>query len=174
MAVVVDQTIPFSQSDLDLENPSRWNALLPLIRPSVFRAQAPKGQTVLLDRRLIKSRYVQLAAIGRSGNFSSHLLSEKNVTAIVTEQGGAGILTASDILHTLESSGFDVSQGLLVVRMGKETRIEPVHDNILQIEIEDELRLDHILALLNHATESTKYANPLVFMDLYWLLTYIS
>ncbi|KAL9079327.1 MAG: hypothetical protein Q9157_001757 [Trypethelium eluteriae] len=156
MAVVVDQTIPFSKSDLDLENPARWNALLPLMRPSLRQAQTPKGQTILIDQSLQSSPYVQLAAIGRSGNFSSHLLSERNVVAIVTEKEGAGILTAHDILHTLQSAGISVSQGLVVARFGKETQIEPVHDNILEIEVDDELKLDHILALLSQATESAK------------------
>ena len=156
MAVVVEQTNPFSKPDLDLENPSRWNNLLPLVRPSVIRAQTPKGQTVLVDRDLANSRYVQVAAVGRSGNLSSHLLSERNVAAIVTQQGGAGILTAHDIQHTLQSTGISLSQGLVVAKVGKETRIEPLQDNVLELVVEDELKLDHVLALLNHATESTK------------------
>ena len=160
MAIVVEQTIPFSKSDLDLENSSRWHTLLPLIRPSVVHAQTAKGQTILLDQNLAKSRYVQVAAVGKSGNFSSHLLSERNVAAIVTEQTGAGILTAQDVRHTLQSNDINLSQGLIVARVGRETRIEPVHDNILEIEVNDELRLDHILALLNHTTESAKYFHP--------------
>ena len=156
MAVVVEQTIPFSTSSLDLENPSRWNSLFPLIRPSVKAVRTPKGQHILVDEALSKSKYLRVAAVGSSGNFSSKLLDERSVTAVVTEKAGAGILTTQDIQHAIHSAGISQDQGLVVVRVGKERRVEAQGSNVLDIETESELQQDHVLHLLGNATDSCR------------------
>lgn len=156
MAVVVEQTIPFSQSSLDLENPSRWNDLLPLIRPTVKAVRTPKGQNILVDEALAKSKYLRVAAIGTPGNFSSKLLDDRNVTAIVTERSGAGILTVQDIQHAINSSGVGQDQGLIVVRSAKKRRVEAHGSDLLEIDTESELQQDHVLHLLGNATDSCR------------------
>ena len=86
---------------------------------------------------------MRVAAVVNVGNFSSKLLDDRNVTAIVTEKAGAGILTAQDIQHALHSSGIGPEQGLVVVRSGSKTRVE-VHDaDIVDVETEGELQQDH-------------------------------
>lgn len=156
MAVVVEQTIPFSSSTLDLENSSRWNNLFPLIRPSVKAVQTHKGQSILVDEALAKSKYVRVAAVGSLGNFSSKLLDDRNVTAIVTEQAGAGLLTVQDIQHAIHSAGIGQDQGVVVVRNGKKRRVEVHSSDVLEIESESELQQDHILHLLGNATDSCR------------------
>ena len=156
MAVVVEQTIPFSSSSLDIENPSRWNTLFPLIRPSIKAVRTPKGQSILIDAALAKSKYLRIAAVGSLGNFSSKLLDNRNVTAIVTERSGAGILTAQDIQHAIHSAGIGQDQGLVMVRLGKERRVEVHGSDILEIETEGELQHDHILHLLGDASDSCR------------------
>ena len=113
MAVVVEQTIPFSPSALDLQNPHRWNDLFPLIRPSVREVQTAKGQHILVNQALAKSKYVNIVAVGNPGNFSSKLLDEKHVTAIVTAKAGAGVLTPQDIHHVLQTVGAAEKQGVV-------------------------------------------------------------
>ncbi|KAL1617687.1 hypothetical protein SLS54_007691 [Diplodia seriata] len=110
MSVVVEQTIPWSPETLDLTNPKRWTTLFPLLRPSVVPVTTSKGQTILLNRALRNSPYIQIAAIGRSGNFSSKFLSDSHITAIVTETSGAGILTAQDVRYTLEQNGIKTAE----------------------------------------------------------------
>ena len=156
MAVVVEQTIPFSSSSLDVENPSRWNSLFPLIRPSVKAELTPKGQNILIDEAHAKGKYLRVAAIGSSGNFSSKLLDNKNVTAIITEKAGAGILTAQDVQHAIYSRGIGEQQGIVIVRSGKQSRVEVHGSDIIEIETESELQQDHVLHLLGDATESCK------------------
>lgn len=156
MAVVVEQTIPFSSSSLDLENPTRWNNLFPLIRPTVKPVQTAKGQHILVDSNQAKSKFVHIAAVGSLGNFSSKLLDDRNVTAVVTQQSGAGILTAQDIQYTINQAGAGDQQSTVVVRCGKKRRVEVHGSDIIEVEADGELELDHILHLLSNATESCR------------------
>ena len=105
MAVVVEQTIPFPASDLDLDNPGRWNKLFPLIRPSVKAIQTTKGQTVLIDTAAHNDKHVRVIAVGTAGNFSSKLLSDRHVSGIVTEdrKGGVGAVDVGlSLIHISE------------------------------------------------------------------------
>ena len=156
MAVVVEQTVPFSADVLDLNNTSRWNTLFPLIRPTVKAVQTPKGQSILIDEAHAKTKYVRIAAVGNEGNFSSKLLDERNVCAIVTERQGAGLLTAGDIQHAIYSSGIGEHQGVVVVRSGHQRRVEVHGSDLIEVQTEDELQMDHVLHLLGNATESCK------------------
>ena len=165
MAVVVEQTIPFSSATLDLGNATRWNTLLPLIRPSLKTVQTHKGQNIIVDTAKAGSRYVHIVAVGTSGNFSSKLLDDKHVTAIVTQETGAGILHATDLPHTLQSAGIDVPHGVVVVRAGKQRKVEAHQPDVLEIETDGELEQDHVLQLLGTATETTR-TNPHHISDL--------
>lgn len=165
MAVVVEQTIPFSSSTLDLENATRWNTLLPLIRPSIKAVQTQKGQHILVDTAKAEGKYVHVVAVGTSGNFSSKLLDDKYVTAIITQEKGAGVLHATDLPHALQSAGIQVKQGVVVVRAGKQKKVEAHQPDVLEIELSSELEQDHVLHLLGHATETTR-SNPHHISDL--------
>lgn len=156
MAVVVEQTIPFSPGALDLDNPSRWNDLLPLIRPTIKAVRTPKGQNILIDEALAKSKYLRVVAVNSLGNFSSKLLDDRNVTAIVTERAGAGLLTTQDIQHAMNSSGIGQGQGLIVVRSAKKRRVEAHGSDLLEVDTESELQQDHVLHLLGNATDSCR------------------
>lgn len=156
MAVVVEQTVPFSAETLDLSNASRWNELFPLVRPTVKAVQTPKGQSILVDEAHAKSKYVRIATVGTTGNFSSKLLDERNVCAIVTETQGAGLLTASDIQHAIYSSGIGENQGVVVVRSGGQRRVEVHGSDLVEVQTEGELQMDHVLHLLGNATESCR------------------
>lgn len=156
MAVVVEQTTPFPASSLDLQNPHRWNDLYPLIRPTVKQVQTAKGQHILVDQALAKSKHVNIAVIGSLGNFSSKLLDEKNVTAIVTEKTGAGVLTIQDIKHALHTVGAAEERGLVIVRTGKSRNVQVHGSDVVEVEAVGELETDHLLHLLGNATESCK------------------
>ncbi|EME43998.1 hypothetical protein DOTSEDRAFT_171965 [Dothistroma septosporum NZE10] len=160
MAVVVEQTMPFSKNMLDLENASRWNELFPLIRPTIQSIQTAKGQNILVDMAKAKDkRYLHIIAAGSVGNFSSKLLDDRHVTAIITDNSGAGILTAEDLPHALTTVGIDVGHGLIMVRAGKERRIDVHGPGVIEIETAGELEQDHVLHLLGTATGGTR-ANP--------------
>jgi hypothetical protein len=159
MAVVVEQTVPFSSSTLDLENASRWNTLFPLIRPTVKSIQTSKGQTILVDTAHADSKFVHIVAFGTSGNLSSKLLDDKHVTAIVTGTSGAGVLTAADLPHTLEKAGIQVPQGVVVVRAGKKRDIQNHAPGVIEIETSGELEQNHVLQLLGTAKDGIR-TNP--------------
>ncbi|TKA31912.1 hypothetical protein B0A54_14806 [Friedmanniomyces endolithicus] len=156
MAVVVEQTIPFSEPSLDLHNSQRWNQLLPLIRPSLKVVRTPKDHALLVDVALAKSTFVHIAAVGTTGAFSSKLLDDRNVTAIVTGQTGAGLPTPSDIRDAMRSAGAVKDQAVVVVRAGKKRRVEMHGKDLVEVEAGGELELDHILHLLANATESCR------------------
>ncbi|KAF7198533.1 Dihydroxyacetone kinase [Pseudocercospora fuligena] len=156
MAVVVEQTIPFDSKVLDIETPSRWNTLFPLIRPSVKATQTAKGQTILVDTSKASSKSVHIVAIGNLGNFSSKLLDEKHITAIVTEQTGAGVLHATDLPCALEGAGIKENHGVVVVRSGKKRSIDTHNPDLIEAMTEGELEQDHLLQLLGTATDTAR------------------
>ncbi|KXT08641.1 hypothetical protein AC579_6559, partial [Pseudocercospora musae] len=156
MAVVVEQTIPFDSKVLDIESPSRWNTLFPLIRPSVKATQTAKGQIILVDTSKARSKSVHIVAIGNLGNFSSKLLDEKYITAIVTEQTGAGILHATDLPYALENAGIKENNGVVVVRSGKKRVIDTHNPDLIEVVTESELEQDHLLQLLGTATDTAR------------------
>ncbi|KXS98483.1 hypothetical protein AC578_2615 [Pseudocercospora eumusae] len=156
MAVVVEQTIPFDSKVLDIDNPSRWNTLFPLIRPSVKATQTAKGQTILVDTSKASSESVHIVAIGNPGNFSSKLLDDKHITAIVTEQTGAGVLHATDLPYALESAGIKENHGVVVVRAGKKRNIDTHNPDLIEVVTESDLEQDHLLQLLGTATDTAR------------------
>lgn len=159
MAVVVEQTLPFPPKTLDLENESRWTNLFPLVRPSVKSITTSKGQNILVDTALASSKFVHIIAVCNPGSLSSKLLDEKHITAIVTEKSGAGILTAPDLPHALQSAGIEVSQGIVVVRAGKKRELHSHTPDVIEVETEGELEADHVLHLLGSATDGIRM-NP--------------
>ncbi|KAK3672107.1 hypothetical protein LTR78_008078 [Recurvomyces mirabilis] len=156
MAIIVEQTIPFPSSSLDLHNERRWTDLLPLVRPTIKAVRTPKGQAILVDKALVKSKFVHIAAVGSLGSFSSKVLDDRNVTAIAIEHSGAGLVTPEDIQQALQSAGVAYERGLVIARVGKKSRVEQRGPNVLEVETEHELALDHILHLLGNATESCR------------------
>ncbi|GAB7339725.1 hypothetical protein MBLNU457_6291t1 [Dothideomycetes sp. NU457] len=156
MAVVVEQTIPFPAQSLDLENPDRWDALFPLIRPTVKAVQTAKGQAILIDTAHADGKHVCVVAVGVLGNLSSKLLSDRHVSAVVTSQRGAGVLTSKDIAHTVENAGFRNVPGFVVVRSGKQRQVELEGSSIVDVEVDGDLELDHVLHLLGSASESCR------------------
>lgn len=157
MAVVVEQTIPFTPQALDLENPKRWNTLFPLIRPSVKTVRTAKGQSILVDTALANDTHIRIAAVGVLGNLSSKLLQDSHVTAVVTEQKGAGLLTARDIANAIQQSGHRNVPGVVVVKSAKKRRVEVHGSDLIEAEVQGDLELDHVLHLIGTASESTRY-----------------
>ncbi|KAI7653457.1 Dak phosphatase, partial [Hortaea werneckii] len=156
MAVAVEQTIPFPQASLDLQNAQRWNNLFPLIRPTVQTIQTAKGQKIMVDKALAQGKHIHIAAIGGLGNFSSKILDNRTATAIITDQSGAGLLTPADIEKALQNAGAAKEQGVVIVRLGKKRRVETHSPGIVEVETEGELEQDHVLHLLANATESAR------------------
>ncbi|KAI6793422.1 Dak phosphatase [Hortaea werneckii] len=156
MAVAVEQTIPFPQASLDLQNAQRWNNLFPLIRPTVQTVQTAKGQKIMVDKALAQGKHIHIAAIGGLGNFSSKILDNRTATAIITDQSGAGLLTPADVEKALQNAGAAKEQGVVIVRLGKQRRVETHSPSIIEVETEGELEQDHVLHLLANATESAR------------------
>jgi hypothetical protein len=156
MSVVVDHTLPFSSAELKLDDAKRWNKLLPLMRPSLTTASQQK-HNILIDDNLVKYPYVQIAAIGTIGNFSSKVLSENRIAAIATDTFGHQKYSAGDIVEALKSRNFGLQTGLVVVRAGSRQDLK-VHEGlgVVEIEVVGELKLDHVLSLLLSSNEATK------------------
>nr|POE87945.1 dihydroxyacetone kinase [Quercus suber] len=153
MAVVVQQTLPFDSPSLDLANPARWARLLPLIRPSVRCVRTSKGQTVLIDTARAKSSQAHVVLVGTPGKFSSKVLDEKAVTAVVTEQDG--VLDVDDVVQSLvHVAGVSDGQGIVVVKIDKERGIRSHDADVLEVDVEGELVADHLLHVLGNATDS--------------------
>jgi hypothetical protein len=160
MAVVVEQTIPFPSSSLDLQNPHRWNELYPFMRSSTKQHEAAKGHTILVRPSLISSKFCMTAAvITSSGNFSSKLLDGCRVDAIVTEGDGDNTLTALDIKQALRDAGATERQGLVIVRAGKSRKLQHhKSDEILEVEVDGQLEYDHLLHFLASLSKGTRRA----------------
>jgi hypothetical protein len=147
MSIVVEQTLPYTSSELQLEDPKRWSRLFPLMRPSIKVLEIGNRQTVVVDTALANSKNVLSAAIGSVGNFSSKILSESHVAAFTSEPFARGIATAKDISKALKDSGFPTKNGVVVIRASSKQDLK-VTCGLLEVSIIGELKFDHILSLL--------------------------
>jgi hypothetical protein len=159
MAVVVEQVNPFSAETLQFDHANRWISLFPLIRPSIKAVQTTQGQNILVDTNKSSGDHVHIVAVESPGHFSSKLLENKRVTAIVTSKPGLGLLHPTHLPHALRSAGIEVSQGIVVVRAGETLQIHVHQPDVMEIETGNELEQDHVLQLLTTATGATR-GNP--------------
>ncbi|KAI9798767.1 MAG: Dihydroxyacetone kinase 2 [Piccolia ochrophora] len=157
MAVVVEQTLPFPTSSLDLDNSERWSRLFPLIRPTVSSLELSQGQTLLVDRSQLHNDNVNVVAIGSTGNFSSTLLHDRGVAAFATQKPGGPAVSIKDIYDALQTQNANLSNGLVVLSSGSRRYIDaqssPTPD-LVAVDLEGELEFDHVLSLLS-AVETT-------------------
>lgn len=156
MSVVVEQTLPYSISELNLDDPTRWSRLFPLIRPSIKTAELSNGHTVIVDTSLSTSKKVLLAAVANVGNFSSKILSDSHLSLFTTEQSGKQSLSAEGIYRFLRESGYPTENGLVVLRSASKTEVRAVTERVVEVSVVGELKLNHALALLSDSNTDTK------------------
>ena len=157
MSIIVEQTLPYTASQLHLEDPKRWSRLFPLVRPSIKVVETPSGQAVVVDHALAKTKNPLITAIGSLGNFSSKILSESHLAAFSTEDGKR-VISAEDIVKALEANDFPVKNGVLVVRASskQDLRVNETGD-MIDLAVVGELELDHVLSLLGASNTETRH-----------------
>lgn len=155
MSLVVKQTLPYSRSDLKLEDPKRWSRLFPLMRPSIKTVETLSGHTVIVDPALANTKNTLIAAIGYVGNFSSKVLSESYLAAFTTEQSEKQSVSAEDIAKVLKDSGFPVKNGVVVVRRALKQDLRTFPGSV-EVAVVGELKVDHVLSLLAGVNAETK------------------
>jgi hypothetical protein len=154
MALVVEQTLPYSVATLHLEDSNRWSRLFPLIRPSVKAIELPGGQTLVVDTALVNSKDVLIAVVGRIGSLSNRILSDSLAAfAIASDES---TVTAGEIEKLLHESGFPTENGVVVVRTGSEQNLRQASDKAVEVTVAGELKLDHVLSLLLSLNSGTK------------------
>ncbi|CAD0090110.1 unnamed protein product [Aureobasidium vineae] len=156
MAVVVEQTIPFAREQLDTENTTRWNALYPLIRPSIGAVKTKAGQTVLVDQTLANDKFARVVVVGRAGNLSSKLLSDKHITAVVTDVDSSSNCSSKDLAKAINDAGHRQQAGIVILRAGKQRSLTKVEDEVIEVGLESDLEVDHLIHLLGAATATTR------------------
>ena len=156
MALVTSPTLPWSAEQLDLHNPARWKTICPLLRPSVVAVRAAKGQTVLVDKAITSGHHVEIALIGPASSIPSYFAPGRSIAAIVTETAGAGVLTGEDVHHVLVSNGIKCEHGVVVLRLGRESKVHLSKDGLLEVDVRDELEFDHALAFFESARETAR------------------
>lgn len=150
MALVVEQTLPYSISQLHLDSSTRWEKLFPLIRPSLSSVKSESNHSVLIDLTLAKSNALKFAAIGSLGNISSRLLHDRHITAIASEEQGGQKLSSTEIAQTLRAHGTILTSGLVIIRIDVKNRgLRGLSDSsILEVCAGGCMEFDHILGLL--------------------------
>jgi dihydroxyacetone kinase len=151
MSLVVEQTLPYSKSELKLEDPKRWSRLFPLMRPSIKAIETSSGHTLVVDTAHANTKNALIVAIVSGGNFSSKILSESNLAAFSTEQS----ILAETILKTLKDSGFFVENGVVVVKAAAKQGLRKFPGGV-EVGVLRELQVDHVLSLLAAANADTK------------------
>jgi hypothetical protein len=156
MAVVVEQTIPFAKEQLDAKNTSRWNTLYPLIRPSIKAIETTSGQTVLVDQTLANDKYVRVVVVGKAGNFSSKLLSDKHITAVAVRSDSESVVSSKELAGAIDEAGHQQQAGIVILRSGKQKKLTKVADEVVEVELKNDLESDHLIHVLGAATETTR------------------
>jgi hypothetical protein len=160
MSVVVEQILPYTTTELKLEDPKRWSRLFPLIRPSIKAVETANGQTIVIDTALTGSKNVLIVAIGSVGNFSSKILSESHLAAFATRQSEQSTISTEDIHTILKDSGFSVQNGVVVVRSSTKQNLRTSR-GIVELSVQGELKLDHVLSLLSAVKSEIKQVTRL-------------
>ncbi|KIN08418.1 hypothetical protein OIDMADRAFT_140806 [Oidiodendron maius Zn] len=155
MALVVEQTLPYSASALHLEDPKRWSRLFDLIRPSVTVVELSSGEPVVIDTALINSNDVAIAVVGRQGHLSNRVLSH-SFAAFTVAQDQELAVRSGEIVELLHESGFNTECGVIVVRTGAKQNLRHVSEQTLEVTLPGELKLDHVLSLLLSSNRETK------------------
>jgi hypothetical protein len=149
MSLVVEQTLPYTTTELKLEDPKRWSSLFPLIRPSVKAVEASSGQAfVVIDTAFAASENVLFTAVGTVGRFSSKILNEPHLAAFTTEQSDQSIISAEEIQTILKDNGFPIHNGVVVVRSGSKQNLRTAN-KVVELSLEGESKLNHVLSLLS-------------------------
>lgn len=174
MSIVVRQTLPYTRSELQLDDPNRWGRLFPVIRPSVKVVKSQHGQEVVIDTALATSQDVLITVIGNTYNFPSKILSESNVAAFTIEETGiqnrppeevTGVMSsygfdtgqeAVEMFRVLSSNGFDTSRGVVVVAATSTGRLQVQSPGLLVVNIVGEVTVDHVLSLLSSSNSETR------------------
>ena len=110
--------------------------------------ETANGQAVVVDSSLTDSKNVLIAAVGSVGNFSSKILSESHLAAFATEQPGKPSVSAEDVQTVLKENGFPIQNGLVVVRSSSKQYLKSTPGTV-ELSVEGELNLDHVLSLLS-------------------------
>lgn len=155
MSLIVEQTLPYNSSQLQLEDPKRWSRLFPLMRPSIKTIEVDNGQVIVVDTALANSKNVLIAAVGSVGNFSSKILSESHLAAFTIEQNGRPTISADKIAKVLKDASFPVENGVVVVRAASTQDLRR-REGVAELSVSGELKLDHVLSLLSAANPEIK------------------
>ncbi|KAM3065511.1 hypothetical protein ACMFMG_011603 [Clarireedia jacksonii] len=153
MSIVVEQTLPYTTTQLGLENPDRWSRLYPLLRPSIKVVENSNGDPVVLNTHYARDEGVLICAIGSSGAFASKLLNEPNLSAFTVEN--CKKIPSTEIVRLLKTNGFPVDNGVVVVKMSSTLSLK-AGDSVMDVQVVEELQLDHLLALLSAAGQDKK------------------
>lgn len=167
MSIVVEQTLPYTNSTLQLDSEERWSQLLPLIRPSVTEVKLASGHSVLLDSTLTKSGNVLIAAIGTVGNFSSTILSQFQLSLFSAEGSARESITAENIAKTLKENQCPMDHGLVIVRRSVKQDLVKLPGKIVEILVCGELEFDHVLSLLFSSRSEIKFVDPCFPCEIY-------
>ncbi|KAF2864433.1 Dak phosphatase [Piedraia hortae CBS 480.64] len=146
MAVVVSQTLPYSQDTLQLDSNDCWKTLFPLFRPSIRSENLPGGHIVFLNEDC-KCSAVDIAAVARPGHFST-LLPSQHLSAIVIE--GPEPITAREIQKTLSG------KGLVLLRAGLGWHVQTQDNTAIVVETPSELEHNHVISVLAQATDECR------------------
>lgn len=152
MALMVDQTLPYTSSDLKLDDTKRWSRLLPLMRPSLKVVGASHGESIVVDTALTKSQDVLIAVVTNVGYFSSTILNESHVAAFATESSER-LIKSNEILKALNTSGLPTENGVVVIRSGTTRGLSSSSvPGILEIVVDQDVEVNHLLSFLCRAS----------------------
>lgn len=166
MSIIVEQTLPYRNSQLNLDDPKRWSRLFPLMRPSIKVVKTSSGQTTVIDTALAKSNDVLLTAVGSIGNLSSKILSESHLAAFTAVQSGTTV-SGTELGNTLKDSGFPVENGVVAIRVGGKHIVQSA-PGLIDFSVDGELELDHVLSLLLAAKPEVKSAFYNLIIFIHW------
>jgi hypothetical protein len=156
MSLIIQQTLPYNPTDLELEDPNRWSRLFPLMRPSIRAIETAAGQVVVVDTSLANSRNVLVAAVGSVGKVSRTILSESHLAAFTTAPVGIPGATVEEIAVVLKDAGFPVEHGVVVVRAASQQQHLSRVGGVAELVVSGELQQDHVVSLLSAAKPDIK------------------
>lgn len=153
MAVVVQQTIPFPRTSLDLGGgqTSAWNDLLPLIRPTLEHRKLTNGQSILLDTAQLKPNTVRKVALVPLSNLPSVLLDGPPVSALLI----SSTLEEKRLIEEI-SAAVENDAGIIVVKLGRSLTSQRIANSVQLVETDSDLHFNHVFHILGTYIETSR------------------
>lgn len=156
MSVVATQALPSSAKGADLDNVKTWLRSTSSARPSLQPWKLSPHHNLLVNGDRSAKKNFEIVIVTSPEQLENQPLFDRHVAAFITQDGPSHRIAQQGIIDGIQQAGIIPIQGLIVLRLGGKRGLEKLGDGGIDVEVEDEVLLEHILTLLGRLGDTPK------------------